>query len=120
MLSCKVMPSFRFTSKPSKGLPWLPEAPRKMEKKSRTSGSTRHSVFYVSNKRPYPVLYCAILRKDSRCQKESNHQHLICKNFSSYVKCWLKSPLPTGQGLGLAYEKESFLFLNQFLFYKSI
>ena len=35
------------------------------------------------------IQHCAILRKDSRYQKESNHQPLICRNFSSYVKCWL-------------------------------
>ena len=32
---------------------------------------------------------CAIVRKDSRYQKENNYQPLICRNFSSYVKCWL-------------------------------
>ena len=32
---------------------------------------------------------CTILKKDSRYQKESNHQPLICRNVSSYIKCWL-------------------------------
>ena len=35
------------------------------------------------------IQHYAVLRKDSRCQKESNHQHLICRNFSSYINCWL-------------------------------
>ena len=56
------------------------------------------------------IQHWAILRKDSRCQEESNHQHLICRNFSSYINCWLQSPLPTGQGL--AYEKRK-LFISQ-------
>ena len=59
-----------------------------------------------------------ILRKDSRCQKESIHQHLICRNLSSYINCWLQSPVPTGQGL--AYGKENFLISQSIPFYGSI
>ena len=34
------------------------------------------------NKRPESLIHhCNILRKDSRYQKESNHQPLICRNF---------------------------------------
>ena len=38
------------------------------------------------------IQQCAILRKDSRCQKESNHQRLICRNFSSYIESFANRP----------------------------
>ena len=51
---------------------------------------TRNTFFFLKMAK-YPCLL----------SPESNHQHLIFRNFSGYINCW-----PTGQGL--AYEKENF------------
>ena len=56
----------------------------------RNSGRPGSRRFYSRTRGPRGLIqHSAILRKDGRYQKESNHQPLICRNSSSYIKCWL-------------------------------